>query len=136
MLISKCYTMIIKSWYLITNHDNRVIVVLCKSIFVECLRKPRSKTNIILSNMHCNFFYLVSILIKYDVINYICREFYSLQKNVRYREKKRLVFYMIYAWGLPFILAVICIIMDFASKNLPKILQPQFRAGDCWFAGK
>ncbi|GAB1862788.1 G-protein coupled receptors family 2 profile 2 domain-containing protein [Camponotus japonicus] len=64
------------------------------------------------------------------------REFCSLQRNGRHREKKKLVLYMIYAWGLPFILAIICIIMDFASENLPKILRPEFHAGDCWFAGK
>ncbi|XP_025263964.1 G-protein coupled receptor Mth2-like isoform X2 [Camponotus floridanus] len=64
------------------------------------------------------------------------RGFSSLQRNVRNREKKKLILYAICAWGIPFILAIICIIMDFASENLPKILQPGFHAGDCWFAEK
>ncbi|XP_072744283.1 G-protein coupled receptor Mth2-like [Anoplolepis gracilipes] len=60
----------------------------------------------------------------------------SLQKNIKQREKNKLMFYAIYAWGLPFILAVTSIIMDSVSENLPQILRPEFRAGDCWFAHK
>ncbi|XP_029163532.1 G-protein coupled receptor Mth2-like [Nylanderia fulva] len=57
------------------------------------------------------------------------------QKN-RQREKKKLMFYAIFAWGFSFIFAVACIIMDFVSEDLPQILRPKFRAGNCWFAEK
>ncbi|CAL1687357.1 unnamed protein product [Lasius platythorax] len=62
------------------------------------------------------------------------RGFCSLQRNVRQREKRKLVLYTIYTWGFSFIVAIICVSMDFISKDLPKILRPQFRAGNCWFA--
>ncbi|XP_072744286.1 G-protein coupled receptor Mth2-like isoform X2 [Anoplolepis gracilipes] len=60
----------------------------------------------------------------------------SLQKNINQGEKKKLVFYVIYAWSLPFILAVTSIIMDSVSENLPQLLRPEFRAGNCWFLHK
>ncbi|XP_072744446.1 G-protein coupled receptor Mth2-like [Anoplolepis gracilipes] len=59
-----------------------------------------------------------------------------LRRNIKQREKNKLVFYAIYAWGLPFILAVISIIMDSVSENLPQILRPEFSAGNCWFSHK
>ncbi|XP_029662708.1 G-protein coupled receptor Mth2-like isoform X2 [Formica exsecta] len=64
------------------------------------------------------------------------RGFCSLQRNVGQRDKRKLVFYTIFAWGLPFTFAVISVIMDFVSEYLPKILRPGFRAGNCWFAEK
>ncbi|XP_050452347.1 G-protein coupled receptor Mth2-like [Cataglyphis hispanica] len=64
------------------------------------------------------------------------RGFCSLQRNVRQREKKKLIFYMIFAWGLPFIFAIISVIMDSVSEYLPDILRPGFREGDCWFDEK
>ncbi|XP_072743633.1 G-protein coupled receptor Mth2-like [Anoplolepis gracilipes] len=64
------------------------------------------------------------------------RGLFSLQKNIKQREKNKLVFYAIYAWGLPFIFATTSIIMDYFSEYLPEILRPEFRTGDCWFAHK
>ncbi|XP_029662738.1 G-protein coupled receptor Mth2-like [Formica exsecta] len=62
------------------------------------------------------------------------RGFSSLQGNVRKREKRKLVFYTIFAWGLSCIFAIITVIMDFVPGYLPEILRPKFRIG-CWFAG-
>ncbi|XP_029662734.1 G-protein coupled receptor Mth2-like [Formica exsecta] len=64
------------------------------------------------------------------------RGFSSLQRNVKQREKRKLGFYAIFAYGLPFIFAIISVIMDYVSEDLPEIMRPGFRKGDCWFDGK
>ncbi|XP_070163447.1 G-protein coupled receptor Mth2-like [Polyergus mexicanus] len=61
------------------------------------------------------------------------RGFNSLQRNIRQREKRKLVFYAIFAWGLPFIFAIITVIMDSVSEYLPESLRPKFYKGECWF---
>ncbi|KAM0726656.1 G-protein coupled receptor Mth2 [Formica fusca] len=43
------------------------------------------------------------------------RGFSSLQRNVKQRKKKKLVFYSIFAWSLSFILAIISVIMNIVS---------------------
>ncbi|CAL1687358.1 unnamed protein product [Lasius platythorax] len=81
-----------------------------------------------------SFFWL--IMISFDMW-WTFRGFCSLQRNSRQRGKKKLVYYAIYAWGCPFIFAIISVIMDSVSKDIiPKILQPEFHEGDCWFLGK
>ncbi|XP_029163543.1 probable G-protein coupled receptor Mth-like 10 [Nylanderia fulva] len=63
------------------------------------------------------------------------RGFSSLVRNVRQQEKKKLIYYTIFAWGCPFMLAILCVSMDILSAyvNVPPILQPEFHLGDCWF---
>ncbi|XP_029178612.1 G-protein coupled receptor Mth2-like [Nylanderia fulva] len=63
------------------------------------------------------------------------RGFSSLLRNVRQRKKKKLIYYTIFAWGCPFMFAILCVIMDILSAyvNVPPILQPEFHLGDCWF---
>ncbi|KAL6420623.1 hypothetical protein ACFW04_014648 [Cataglyphis niger] len=61
------------------------------------------------------------------------RGFCSLQRNVRQRKKRKMVFYTIFAWGLSFIFANISIIMNFIPGYLPEILRPGFGEGNCWF---
>ncbi|XP_070163174.1 G-protein coupled receptor Mth2-like [Polyergus mexicanus] len=96
-----------------------------------------------------------SVCISIAICNYLCylasffwlnvmsldmwwtfREFCSLQRNVRQRNKRKLVFYTIFAWGLPLTFAIISVIMDFVSEYLPEILRPRFVTGNCWFAEK
>ncbi|XP_072758467.1 probable G-protein coupled receptor Mth-like 3 isoform X3 [Anoplolepis gracilipes] len=58
------------------------------------------------------------------------RDFQSLQKNVKRQDRKKLL-YSIIAWGGPFILTIICIIMEIAP-SVPKSIQPRFHV-ICWF---
>ncbi|XP_029154863.1 G-protein coupled receptor Mth2-like [Nylanderia fulva] len=68
------------------------------------------------------------------------RGFCSLQKNVnrkRQTEKKKLLYYVIFAYGCPFILGVVCVIVvEFISKYIPKTLRPEFEIGNCWYCNK
>ncbi|XP_029177760.1 G-protein coupled receptor Mth2-like [Nylanderia fulva] len=63
------------------------------------------------------------------------RTFYSLQRNVKQQQRKKLLFYAIYAWGIPFILAIVCSIMDFIT-SVPEIFQPKFRTSGCILDGE
>ncbi|XP_029178614.1 probable G-protein coupled receptor Mth-like 3 [Nylanderia fulva] len=62
------------------------------------------------------------------------RGFSSLRRNVT-RENRKLIYYTIFAWGCPFMLAFLCVSMDILSAyvNVPPILRPEFHLGDCWF---
>ncbi|XP_029176114.1 G-protein coupled receptor Mth-like [Nylanderia fulva] len=65
------------------------------------------------------------------------RDFSSLQRNVRQSGKKKLVHYAIFAYGCPFVLAIVCVIVvDFVSDLMPKILRPEFEMGFCWYFTK
>ncbi|XP_029163542.1 G-protein coupled receptor Mth2-like [Nylanderia fulva] len=61
------------------------------------------------------------------------RGFSSLRRNVRQSGKKKLMYYVTFAYGCSFIVAVICVIMDFISPYVSKIMQPQFQLGFCCF---
>ncbi|XP_029174992.1 G-protein coupled receptor Mth2-like isoform X2 [Nylanderia fulva] len=62
------------------------------------------------------------------------RGFSSLQRNVRQPGKKTLVYYAIFAYGCPFVLAIVCVIVvDYVSEYLPYILRPEFKIGFCWY---
>ncbi|XP_029163545.1 G-protein coupled receptor Mth2-like [Nylanderia fulva] len=62
------------------------------------------------------------------------RGFCSLQKRQTTR-KKKLIYYTIFAWGCPFMLAILCVSMDILSKyqHVPPILRPDFYEGECFF---
>ncbi|XP_029168412.1 G-protein coupled receptor Mth2-like [Nylanderia fulva] len=62
------------------------------------------------------------------------RGFNSLRKNVRQREKRKLMYYTIFAWGCPFMFAILCVSMDILSAyvNIPRILRSEFHLY-CWF---
>ncbi|XP_029177838.1 G-protein coupled receptor Mth2-like [Nylanderia fulva] len=64
------------------------------------------------------------------------REFSSLQRSIRQRENRKLIYYSFYAWGCLFILATFCVIMESVSSRLPEIWRPEFQLGDCWFSKK
>ncbi|XP_072748821.1 probable G-protein coupled receptor Mth-like 12 [Anoplolepis gracilipes] len=59
------------------------------------------------------------------------RHFRSLQRNVKQQERKKLM-YSIFAWGGPFILTIICVIMDFVPSVSKDLIRPGFIDG-CWF---
>ncbi|XP_029177820.1 G-protein coupled receptor Mth2-like [Nylanderia fulva] len=62
------------------------------------------------------------------------RGFSSLRRNVRQREKRKLIYYTIFAWGCPFMFAILCVSMDILSAYVPLILRPEFHLQDyCWF---
>ncbi|XP_029174999.1 G-protein coupled receptor Mth2-like [Nylanderia fulva] len=62
------------------------------------------------------------------------RRFTLLQRNSRQSEKKKLVYYAIFAYGCPFVLAIICVIVvDYVSEYIPIILRPEFKKGYCWY---
>lgn len=62
------------------------------------------------------------------------RELCSVERNVKQRERRKLIYYSIFAWGSPFILSIVTIIMDFFPEYVPQILRPEFQLGDCFFA--
>ncbi|XP_029169806.1 G-protein coupled receptor Mth2-like [Nylanderia fulva] len=79
-----------------------------------------------------NFFWLITISFH---IWWTFRGFCSLHNNVKKLEKRKL-FYAIFAWGCPFILAIVYAIMDSVSEYVPNILRLNFYLGNCWFYNK
>ncbi|XP_029177758.1 G-protein coupled receptor Mth2-like isoform X2 [Nylanderia fulva] len=65
------------------------------------------------------------------------RGFCSLQRNIT-REKRKLIYYTIFAWGCSFMFAILCVSKDILSAyvNVPPILQPEFYEGYYWFSSK
>ncbi|XP_029168413.1 probable G-protein coupled receptor Mth-like 10 [Nylanderia fulva] len=65
------------------------------------------------------------------------RGFSSLQRNVKQQEKRKLIYYTIFAWGCPLMLAILSVSMDILSKynHVPPVLRPEFYLGQCWFFG-
>ncbi|XP_029157131.1 G-protein coupled receptor Mth2-like isoform X2 [Nylanderia fulva] len=61
------------------------------------------------------------------------RSFRSLQRNIKQRERKKLIIYSLYVWGSPFILTVICIIMNFVPSVSKNLIQPKLGIFICWF---
>ncbi|XP_029171621.1 probable G-protein coupled receptor Mth-like 10 [Nylanderia fulva] len=62
------------------------------------------------------------------------RKFSSLVRNVKQSGKKKLVYCVSFAYGCPFILAIVCVIVvDFVSEYIPKNLRPEFKMGNCWY---
>ncbi|XP_029172200.1 probable G-protein coupled receptor Mth-like 10 [Nylanderia fulva] len=62
------------------------------------------------------------------------REFSSLRKNIGRSGNKKLIYYVIFAYGCPLILAIVCvIIVEFVSEYIPKILRAELERGNCWF---
>ncbi|XP_072757803.1 G-protein coupled receptor Mth-like [Anoplolepis gracilipes] len=59
------------------------------------------------------------------------RNFRSLTKKPEQQNKKKLL-YSIIAWGIPFILTIICIIMDFVPSVPKNMIRPKFEASTCW----
>ncbi|XP_032665102.1 G-protein coupled receptor Mth2-like isoform X1 [Odontomachus brunneus] len=56
------------------------------------------------------------------------------EKSVKQQEKKKFIMYSIYAWGCPFILTIICLIMDFVPDISKTLIRPEFGNVRCWFA--
>lgn len=63
-----------------------------------------------------------------------CSQLRSLQKDVKQREEKKKLIYSAYGWGNPFILAIICGIMDFVP-GVAENFRPKFDK-ECWFDSK
>ncbi|XP_072758242.1 uncharacterized protein [Anoplolepis gracilipes] len=108
-------------------------------------------------NIVSKFFYLIKeknlayiICVAHGLINYFCslasafwlsamsfdmwntfRDFRSLTKNTDQQKRKKLL-YSVFAWGGPFILVIICIIME-TVPGVPKSIQPRFNPDQCWF---
>ncbi|XP_029174997.1 G-protein coupled receptor Mth2-like isoform X2 [Nylanderia fulva] len=68
------------------------------------------------------------------------REFSSLQRNVKgikQSGKKKLVYYAIFGYECPFVLAIVCVnFANYFSEYLPKNLRPEFVEGSCWYSEK
>ncbi|XP_072758912.1 uncharacterized protein [Anoplolepis gracilipes] len=58
------------------------------------------------------------------------RNILSLEKHLKKRKK---LLYSIIAWGGPFILTIICIIMEFVP-SVPESFRPGFNVDTCWFS--
>ena len=67
-----------------------------------------------------------------NVISVLCRDFHSLQINMKQQGRKKLIIYSIYAWSFPFIFVVICGILDVVS--VPEMFKPYFI--ESYFFGK
>ncbi|XP_029163537.1 G-protein coupled receptor Mth2-like isoform X2 [Nylanderia fulva] len=62
------------------------------------------------------------------------RGFSSLRRNVRQSGKNSLLYYAIFAYGCPFILGIVCVVVvDFVSEYIPINLRPEFKIGNCWY---
>ncbi|KAL6433477.1 hypothetical protein ACFW04_006537 [Cataglyphis niger] len=59
------------------------------------------------------------------------RDLFSFQRNVK-QERKKFIYSTI-AWGGPFILTIICIIMEFIPSVPKKFIRPEFGVDSCWF---
>jgi hypothetical protein len=55
---------------------------------------------------------------------------------VKEREYKKFVMYSIYAWGSPFFMLTVCVIMDFVPSVPNYLIKPQFGVTKCWFRSK
>ncbi|XP_029174989.1 G-protein coupled receptor Mth2-like isoform X2 [Nylanderia fulva] len=108
--------------------------------------------NVRLSNIKKGFLYPACITIAF--LEYLCiissyfwlsimsfnmwrtfRRFSSLKRSSSQSEKKKLVYYAIFAYGCPFVLAIVCVIVvDYVSEYLPYILRPDFNKGHCWYS--
>ncbi|XP_072748823.1 G-protein coupled receptor Mth-like isoform X2 [Anoplolepis gracilipes] len=104
--------------------------------------------NIVVEIYHINFICVTEGLVRYfcgmassfwlSVMSFdmwwTFRDFRSLQRNVKQQERKKLM-YSIFAWGGPFILTIICVIMDFVPSVSKDLIRPGFIDG-CWFANE
>ncbi|XP_072757805.1 probable G-protein coupled receptor Mth-like 3 [Anoplolepis gracilipes] len=61
------------------------------------------------------------------------RNFRSLTKKPEQQNRKKLL-YSIIVWGIPFILTIICIIMDFVPSVPKNMIRPKFEASTCWLS--
>ncbi|XP_055295354.1 G-protein coupled receptor Mth2-like [Sitodiplosis mosellana] len=69
------------------------------------------------------YFSLLSAFFWSNVISYdLHRNFRAIRSKI-YSERKRFVAYMIYAWGSPFLLTIIAVVLDF-TEPLPDYLLP------------
>ncbi|XP_029176590.1 probable G-protein coupled receptor Mth-like 10 isoform X1 [Nylanderia fulva] len=91
-----------------------------------------------------NYFFSISSFFWLSTVSFTMwrkfREFCLLQKNVnrkRLSEKKKLLYYVIFAYGCPFILGIVCVIVvNFVSTYIPKNVRPEFEIGNCWYRNK
>ncbi|XP_072748816.1 G-protein coupled receptor Mth2-like [Anoplolepis gracilipes] len=88
----------------------------------------------------CAFFKYYAFLGSYfwlNVFNFdiwrTFRQIRPLERNVKRQEKKKLIRYSLYAYGGPFILAIVCGIMDFVPGIPKNLIRPRFDIGDCSF---
>ncbi|XP_011307301.1 probable G-protein coupled receptor Mth-like 3 isoform X2 [Fopius arisanus] len=60
----------------------------------------------------------------------------SMEGSIKRRtERRKFIFYTIYAWGCPSILTIICLILDFSPSMMDSIFSPRFGEYSCWFQG-
>ncbi|KAF7995144.1 hypothetical protein HCN44_004616 [Aphidius gifuensis] len=57
----------------------------------------------------------------------------SLPGSVKQREKKKFIYYSLYAWGLASILTGICLIADLVPGLPNYLIKPKFGNQKCWF---
>lgn len=51
-------------------------------------------------------------------------------------DRKKFIWYSIYAWGIPTVLLVICIGLEY-SANIPDwVIKPGFTKLSCWFSSE
>ncbi|XP_011636189.1 probable G-protein coupled receptor Mth-like 3 [Pogonomyrmex barbatus] len=61
--------------------------------------------------------------------------FRSYRSCIKHQEKKKLIIYSIYAWGIAFILTGVCAIMDYAPLS-KKLIRPEMCERRFWFNRK
>ncbi|XP_029670078.1 G-protein coupled receptor Mth-like [Formica exsecta] len=61
------------------------------------------------------------------------RDLWSLQKKGKKQQERKKFIYSTIAWGGPFILTIICIMMDFVPGVPKNLIQPEFGINKCWF---
>ncbi|KAM0735299.1 G-protein coupled receptor Mth2 [Formica fusca] len=126
--------------FMLCNYSGALSIAYTIDIVIFVIKADAVHYSVCISIAFFAYLYYLASLFWLNVMSFdmwwTFRGFCSLQRNVRQQNKRKLVFYTIFTWGLPFTFAIITVIMDFFSEYLPEILQPEFRKGDCWFYGR
>ncbi|XP_050447506.1 G-protein coupled receptor Mth2-like [Cataglyphis hispanica] len=125
--------------FILCNYTSAMSVGYTISIVSFLIKEDSVDYSVCITNAFSTYFCFLASFFWLSIMSFdmwwTFRRFSSLQKNVRQREKRKLVFYSIFAWDLPFFIVVITVIVNYVSECLPEILRPSFREGNCWFPG-
>ncbi|KAG8230843.1 hypothetical protein J437_LFUL010240 [Ladona fulva] len=64
------------------------------------------------------------------------RDFKNTALSSRDAEDRRFLYYSAYAWGSPFVILMVTLIMDFAPGVPDSFIKPGFGKDRCWFSSK
>jgi hypothetical protein len=56
--------------------------------------------------------------------------------SLKEREHKKFLVYSVYAWGSPFVMLLVCMVMDLVPGLPGEYIKPDFGVRKCWFSSK